>query len=71
MQLPSEILSNLNLEFSRFQQPELLDWRLEPGSWTASVGDRRFVIIHDEKLGYVIAEKKSASYSVGCELHRG
>jgi hypothetical protein len=71
MQLPSEILSNLNLQFSRFQQPELLDWRIELGSWTASVGDRQFIVVRDDRLGYVIAEKKSVSYGVGAELHRG
>jgi hypothetical protein len=71
MQLPSEILSNLNFELSRFQQPELLDWQLERGSWTASVGDRQFSVVHDDRLGYVIAEKKSVSYGAGAELHRG
>lgn len=71
MHLPPEILSNINLELSRFRQPELLDWQLKRGNWTASVGDRRFVVIHDDKLGYVIAEQKSVSYGIGAELHRG
>lgn len=71
MQLPSEILSNLNYGLSRFQQPEILDWRLERGNWIASAGDRRFIIVHDEKLGYVLAEMKSVSYGIGAELHRG
>jgi hypothetical protein len=71
LRLPDDILAELNQSLSCFQQPELLDWRLERGSWTASAGDRHFIIIHDERLGYVIAEKKSVSYGVGAELHRG
>jgi hypothetical protein len=71
LKLPDNILAELNLSLSRFQQPELLDWRLERGSWTASVGNRQFIVVHDEKLGYVIAEKKSTSYGMGAELHRG
>lgn len=71
MQLPPDILLKINYDFSRCHHPELLDWQLERGSWTASDGVRAFIIVHDDRLGYVIAEKKSASYGVGCELHRG
>jgi hypothetical protein len=71
MQLPSEILLKLNYDFSCCHNPELLDWQLERGSWTASVGDRQFIVVHDGRLGYVIAEKKIVSYGVGAELHRG
>lgn len=57
MQLPSEILDNSNLSLSRHKDPAALDWQQIRGEWIASDGLRCYVIIHDEKLGYVIAEK--------------
>jgi hypothetical protein len=71
MQLPSDILLKINYDFSRCHHPELLDWQLENGKWTATTARRKFVVIHDERLGYLIAEKKGISYGAGAELHRG
>lgn len=71
MQLPPDILSNINHEFSRHPHPEDLDWQLERGKWTASTGAQMFIVLHDETLGYVIAEVKGVSYGIGAELHRG
>jgi hypothetical protein len=71
MQLPPDILSGINLTFSRHQHPKDLDWQLERGKWTASIGSQKFVILHDDALGYVIAEVKGVSYGIGAELHRG
>jgi hypothetical protein len=71
LKLPDNILAELNLSLSRHQHPEDLDWQLERGKWTATAGSRKFVILHDEKLGYVIAEMKNVSYDIGAKLHRG
>ena len=65
MQLPSDILDNLNLSVSRHKHPEALDWTEVGGAWTAREGDRTFTLVHSERFGYVIAETKSTSYDVG------
>lgn len=65
MRLPVEILDNLNMEMSRHKDPADLDWQQVRGEWRATDGSHCYVIIHDEKLGYVIAEKRSCSYAVG------
>lgn len=59
MKLPQDILSNLNLELSRHKNPASLDWQLVRGVWTASERSTTFKVVHDPKLGYVIAESKS------------
>jgi hypothetical protein len=64
MQLPEDILSNLNRQLSRHPHPDALDWQRRNGKWTAWDGDRSFTLIHDEKLGYVVAEVKSVSCGV-------
>lgn len=68
MQLPSDILLKINYDFSRCHHPELLDWQLVRDTWTATMDDRKFVIIHDARLGYVIAESKSITMGVGIDL---
>jgi len=68
MQLPEDVLSNLNLSVSRHKNPTSLDWQLINGRWTVREGNRRFQIIHDEKFGYVVAETKAIGYSVGADL---
>jgi len=65
MQLPSEILDDLNLSVSRHKHPEDLDWILVGGSWTAREGDRVFTVVHSEEFGYVIAEMKATTYGAG------
>lgn len=68
MNLPDDILTKLNRSLSRHQHPEELDWQLVNGRWAATDRDgRAFVIVHDESLGYIVAERHSVSY----ELHRG
>jgi hypothetical protein len=64
MQLPSDILLKINYDFSRCHHPELLDWQLVRGTWTATMDDRKFILIHDDRLGYVIAETKSIKMGV-------
>jgi len=68
MQLPSDILDNLNLSVSRHKHPEALDWTEVGGAWTAREGDRIFTLVHSEIFGYVIAETKSTSYGVGAGM---
>lgn len=65
MQLPSDILDNLNLPLSRHKDPAALDWQQLRGEWIAQGGPHCYVIIHDTALGYVVAEKCSCSYGVG------
>ncbi|MHB8120469.1 MAG: hypothetical protein ACYDHX_17420 [Methanothrix sp.] len=67
MNLPTDILTGLNRALSRHQHPEELDWRLVNDKWTAAEGDLRFAVIHDKKLGYVIAQSKTVSNDVGAE----
>jgi hypothetical protein len=69
MQLPKDILENLNLAISRHKDPASLDWQLIKGKWTAREGNRQFQIIHDEKFGCVIAETRSTCCKVGADLH--
>jgi hypothetical protein len=69
LKLPPDIIANLNRELSRHQRPEDLDWQLVNGKWTATEEARTFIVIHDETLGYVIAEQKSHSYEL--HMHRG
>jgi hypothetical protein len=68
MQLPSDILLKINYDFSRCHHPELLDWQLVRDTWTATTDDRKFILIHDDRLGYVIAEKKSITMGVSINL---
>jgi len=65
MQLPSEILDNLNLSVSRHRHPENLDWTQAGECWTARDGDRIVTVVHSEKFGYVIAETKATTYGAG------
>lgn len=65
MQLPQNILSNLNLPLSRHKYPACLDWQLVRGTWTSTEGSRTFKVVHDPKLGYVIAEMKN--YTMGVQ----
>jgi hypothetical protein len=68
MQLPSEILDNLNLSVSRHKHPESLDWIQVGESWTAREGDQVFTVVHSERFGYVIAETKATSYGIGAGI---
>ncbi|MFA5380154.1 MAG: hypothetical protein WC455_30615 [Dehalococcoidia bacterium] len=68
MQLPSDILLKINYDFSRCHHPELLDWQMVRDTWTATTDDRKFILIHDDRLGYVIAEKKSITMGVSINL---
>lgn len=68
MKLPDNILRDINLEVSRHNHPEDLDWSFIAGSWVASEGERCFVILHDTAFGYVIAEKKGAIYGLGADI---
>ncbi len=68
MQLPKDILENLNLSLDRHKDPASLDWQLIRGRWTAKEGDRQFQVVEFEG-GYVIAETKATSCSVGADLH--
>ncbi len=64
MQLPREFLDKINLKLSRHKHPDKLDWIKRRGKWEALEGDQRFVLIHDDHFGYVIAENKAAVYTV-------
>jgi hypothetical protein len=68
MQLPNEILDNLNLSVSRHKRPEILDWAQVGESWTAREGDKVFTVVHSPAFGYVIAETKSTSYGAGANV---
>jgi hypothetical protein len=68
MQLPKDILDNLNLELSRHKDPAVLNWQLLRGNWTAQEGNKQSQIV-EFKGGYVIAERKATSYGVGVDLH--
>jgi len=68
MQLPDEILDNLNISLSRHKNPASLDWQQIRGEWVAHDGPHCYAIIHDTQLGYVVAEKKSCSYGVGADI---
>ncbi len=67
MQLPNDILENLNLSLGRHKNPASLDWQLIKGKWTAKESNRQFQIVEFEG-GYVIAETKATSYSMGADL---
>ncbi len=64
MQLPKEFLDKINLQVSRHKHPEKLDWIKRHGKWEAIEGDQKFVLIHDDHFGYVVAENKAAAYAV-------
>lgn len=64
MQLPKEFLDRINLQVSRHKHPEKLDWIKRSGKWEALEGDKRFVLIHDDHFGYVIAENKNFGRAV-------
>ncbi len=68
MQLPKDILENLNLSLGRHKDPASLDWQLIRGKWTAKEGDRQFQVVEFEG-SYVIAETKATGYNVGADLH--
>lgn len=68
MQLPSDILDNLNHSVSRHKNPEALDWIQVRGSWVARDGDRTFTVMHSERFGYVIAETKATNYGIGAGI---
>jgi hypothetical protein len=67
MQLPREFLDKINLKLSRHKHPDKLDWIKIRGKWEAQEGDQRFVLIHDDHFGYVIAENKSFGGAVEVE----
>lgn len=68
MQLPDEILAQINLDVSRHKHPDVLDWTQTGEAWTAREGDRVFRIVHSVKFGYVIAETKATVYGTGASV---
>ena len=67
MQLPSDILLKINYDFSRCHHPELLDWQLVRDTWTATMDDRKFVRIPEDRRGPGRAEAKSITMGVGID----
>lgn len=68
MRLPKEILKKINLKVSRHKEPSKLDWVKRNEKWEALENGRTFVLIHDDKFGYVIAETKTACAKTDSEV---
>lgn len=64
MQLPQEILSNLNLSVSRHKDPASLDWVQVGDHYEATLGDQRFRTLYAPPHGFVIAEMKFAQMGI-------